>query len=189
MYNFKQETVGNGSYEKRMYKYGHGDGYFTMLLRDQLRVEIEDIPDVHMEEVDSVSVTTENGLLKSTINTGAYAYWSEREEKKWIRFRGTYTANYDDDGILNLMTADYSDIGTQQDAKYEVVKKNGMITEIVKYISDYNGGWSLFSKYVFEYNDTEISAARYSSMINYFIANGGGNYYNPELFMHISNCI
>ena len=177
VYNVKQETVGSGSYEKQMYQYGHGDEYFTMVLHDQLRAGNEYNPDTHMEEVDSVSVTTENGLLKSTTNTGVYAYWSEREEKKWIRFRGVYTNTYDTDGIVTLSTADLSGFGIQQQAKYEVVKDNGRITEIIQYTHDGEGEWSPFTKYVFEYNDTEISAARYSLMMNDFIANHGGNYY------------
>ena len=177
VYNLKQETIGSGSYAKQMYQYGHGDGYFTVVLHDTCRAGNEWNPDIHMEEVDSVSITTENGLLKSTTNTGMYAYWSEREEKKWIRFRGIYTADYDADGIVSLMTADYADIGTQQQAKYEVIKENGRITEIIQYTFDGEGGWSPFTRYEFEYNDTEISAARYASMMNDFITNHGGNYY------------
>lgn len=175
--NVKQEILGTKSYAKQMYQYGHGDGYFTVVLHDTLREGNEYNPDVHMEEVDSVSITTENGLLKSTTNTGMYAYWSEREEKKWIRFRGVYTADYDADGIVSLMTADFAEFGTQQQAKYEVIKDNGRITEIIQYTFDGEGGWHPFTKYVFEYNETEISAARYASMMNYFITNGGGNYY------------
>ncbi|MBQ3265800.1 MAG: dockerin type I repeat-containing protein, partial [Ruminococcus sp.] len=177
VYNVNQEIVGSGSYAKQMYQYGHGDGYFTMVLHDTLREGNEWNPDVHMEEVDSVSITTENGLLKSTTNTGMYAYWSEKEEKKWIRFRGVYTNTYDTDGIVSLSTADLFSFGIQQQAKYEVIKDNGRIVEIVQYTFDGEGGWQPFTKYVFEYNDTEISAARYASMMNYFITNGGGNYY------------
>lgn len=161
----------------QMYQYGHGDGYFTMVLHDTCRVGNENNPDIHMEEVDSVSITTENGLLKTTTNTGVYAYWSERQEKEWIRFRGVYTNTYDTDGIVNLSTADLSGFGIQQQAEYEVVKDNGRITEIIQYISDGEGGWSPFTKYVFEYNDTEISAERYSLMMNDIITNHGGNYY------------
>lgn len=175
--NVSAVVIGTGGYEKRMYQYGHGDGYFTMVLHDVLRPGNEYNPDVHMEEVDSVSVKTENGLLKSTTNTGMYAYWSEKEEKKWIRFRGVYTADYDSDGIVSLMTADLSGFGIQQQAKYEVKKENGSIIEIVKYIPDDAGEWLPFNKYVFEYNDTEISAERYSLMMNHFITDGGGNYY------------
>ncbi len=168
---------GVGGTTKLMYQYGNGDDYFTMVLHDQLRKGNEYNPDVHMEEVDSVSITTENGLLKSTTNTGMYAYWSERQEKKWIRFRGIYTNTYDPDGIVNQSTAELSEFGVQQQAKYEVVKKDGVITEIIQYTADGNGNWNAFTKYEFEYNDTEISAARYASMINYYITNGGGTYY------------
>lgn len=176
VYNHLQET-GNGSYAKQMYQYGHGDGYFTVVLHDTCRAGNESNPDIHMEEVDSVSITTDNGLLKSTTNTGMYAYWSEREEKKWLRFRGVYTADYDADGIVSLLSADLAEFGAQQQAKYEVVKDNGRITEIIQYTFDDKGGWSPFTKYVFDYNDTQISAERYALMMNYFITNGGGNYY------------
>lgn len=177
MYNVKEEYISSGSYIKQMYQYGHGDDYFTMVLHDELRAGNEYNPDVHMEEVDSISITTENGLLKRTTNTGMYAYWSEKQEKKWIRFNGIYTAEYDTDGIVSLTTADFSSFGPQQQAKYEVKKEDGRITEILQYTSDGEGGWQTFTKYEFEYNDTEISAARFASMINYYITNKGGNYY------------
>ncbi|MBR1534661.1 MAG: hypothetical protein IJ639_09860, partial [Ruminococcus sp.] len=73
--------------------------------------------------------------------------------------------------------ADYADIGIQQQAKYEVIKENGRITEIIQYVPNGEGVWHPFTKYEFEYNDTGIGAARYASMMNYFITNGGGNYY------------
>lgn len=177
VYNVNQEIVGSGSYAKQMYQYGHGDEYFTMVLHDTCREGNENNPDVHMEEVDSVSITTENGLLKTTTNTGVYAYWSEKQEKEWIRFRGVYTNTYDTDGIVNLSTADLFGFGIQQQAKYEVAKDNGRIAEIIQYVPDGEGGWHPFTKYVFEYNDTEIGAARYASMMNSFVTNRGGNYY------------
>ena len=130
-----------------------------------------------MEEIDSITITTENGLLKRTTNTGMYAYWGENQEKKWIRFNGVYTADYDSDGIASLLTADTASFGFQPNAKYEVIKKDGQIAEIVQYSPDGEGGWTTFYKYEFEYNDTEISAARYASMINYYITSHGGNYY------------
>ena len=174
--NEKDESD-NGSYTKRMYQYGHGDDYFTMVLHDQLRIEPEPNPDIHMEEVDSVSVTTENGLLKSTTNTGMYAYWSEREEKKWIRFRGIYTADYDSDGIVCLMTSNINGVGIIQERKIELTKKAGVIVEAIVWIPNADGGWDTFKKYEFEYNDTQISAQRYSLMMNKMITEGGGNYY------------
>ena len=176
-YNIKEETVSSGSYRKLMYQYGHGDGYFTMVLHDVYRPGNEYNPDVFMEEVDSISITTENGLLKSTTNTGMYAYWGEKQEKKWIRFNGVYTADYDSDGIVSLMNAEFSSFGPQQQSRYEVIRENGRITGIIQYSSDGAGGWTPYTKYAFEYNDTEISAARFASMINYYITNGGGNYY------------
>jgi hypothetical protein len=177
MYNVKEEDTISGSYRKMLYQYGHGDEYFTMVLHDTMRAGNEYNPDVYMEEVDSVSITTANGLLKSTTNTGTYAYWSEREEKKWIRFRGVYTADYDDDGIVSRMTANFSDIGTQPQTQYEVVKKDGEITEVIQYTFDGAGEWFASARYKFAYTDTAISAARYALMMNDFITNHGGNYY------------
>ena len=177
VYNVKDETINTGSYSKLMYQYGHGDDYFTMVLHDVFREGNEANPDVHMEEIDSITITTENGLLKRTTNTGMYAYWGENQEKKWIRFNGVYTADYDSDGIASLLTADTASFGFQPNAKYEVIKKDGQIAEIVQYSPDGEGGWTTFYKYEFEYTDTEISAARYASMINYYITSHGGNYY------------
>ena len=75
------------------------------------------------------------------------------------------------------MTAELSGFGTQQQYKYKIKTGNGKITEIVKYIPDDKGNWNPFNKYVFEYNDTEIGAARYAAMMNDIITAHGGNYY------------
>ncbi len=74
-------------------------------------------------------------------------------------------------------SANYSSFGFQPQAKYEVIKKNGQIAEIIQYSWNGESGWQTFAKYEFEYYDTEISAARFASMINYYITNHGGNYY------------
>ena len=55
-------------------------------------------------------------------------------------------------------------------------EENGRITEITRYTPS-GGEWKPYEQYVFEYNDTEISPSRYATMINYFIADHGGNYY------------
>lgn len=177
MYNLRSGFTNSGSYSSEKYQYGHGDEYFTLVLHEGYIEGNEYIRDEWKEEADSVSVTTENGLLKRTTNTGIYAKWIEGDEKRWVRFRGIYTIDYDDDGIASLLSAVYSDIGYRQQDKYEVNKENGRITEIIHYISEGEDGWDAFTKYEFEYNDTEIGAARYASMMNDFITNHGGNYY------------
>lgn len=61
--------------------------------------------------------------------------------------------------------------------------KKGLINRLLNYdetgrkIKEEDGKWDEEYKYVFEYTDTEISPARYASMINYFLLEGGGNYY------------
>ena len=176
VYDYDMKSLSSGSTAKKMFQYGVGGEYFTMVLHDEFRSGEGFAPDVMMEEMDSVSVTTENGLLKRTTNTGIYTKWSEGEEKKWVRFNGKYSADYDDDGIVSLLSAVYSLTGYEEQGKFEVKKENGRITEITRYIPG-DGGWNPYEQYVFEYNDTEISPSRYATMINYFIADHGGNYY------------
>ena len=176
VYDYDMKHLNSGSTAKQMYQYGNGGEYFTMVLHDDFMSGEGYTPDVMKEEMDSVSVTTENGLLKRTTNTGIYTKWSEGEEKVWVRFRGIYTADYDDDGIVSFLSAVYSDTGYEAQGKYEVKKENGQITEITRYTPS-GGEWKPDEQYVFEYNDTEISPSRYAAMINYFITNHGGNYY------------
>ncbi|MBQ3329752.1 MAG: hypothetical protein IJG87_01080 [Ruminococcus sp.] len=176
VYDYDMKSLSSGNTAKQMFQYGIGGEYFTMVLHDEFRSGEGYTPDVMMEEMDSVSVTTENGLLKRTTNTGIYTKWSEGEEKKWVRFNGKYSADYDDDGIVSLLSAVYSLTGYEEQGKFEVKKENGRIAEITRFIPD-DGGWKPYEQYVFEYNDTEISPSRYAAMINYFITNHGGNYY------------
>ena len=81
------------------YAYANGDEYMTLLLSANHGYQEGQLSDT-MEEVDSVEVTTENGLLKKTVNSGMYANWGVQDEKEWMRFNGTYTANYDENGIV-----------------------------------------------------------------------------------------
>ena len=176
VYDYDMKHLNSSSTEKQMYQYGNGGEYFTMVLHDDFMSGEGYTPDVMKEEMDSVSVTTENGLLKRTTNTGIYTKWSEGEEKNWVRFIGIYSADYDDDGIVSFLSAVYSDTGYEEQGKFEVKKENGRITEITRYTPS-GGEWKPYEQYVFEYNDTEISESRYATMINYFITNHGGNYY------------
>ena len=90
VYDYDMKHLNSSSTEKQMYQYGNGGEYFTMVLHDDFMSGEGYTPDVMKEEMDSVSVTTENGLLKRTTNTGIYTKWSEGEEKNWVRFRGIY---------------------------------------------------------------------------------------------------
>lgn len=161
-----------GSYINTWYQYAYGDGFFTSLFRETYTKGNEYFPDQFAEETDSVQVITENGLMKKSINTGYYANWSEREPKKWLRFNGTYTAQYDIDGIVSVVSAEFRVGPPQTQYIVELQKENGYITG-----ATLNGGSSSGRRYEFEYTDIEISAARYSQMMNYFIIGAGSNYY------------
>ena len=175
-----------GGTREIVYQYGNRDQYFTLVHHEALNYDPEnpDGPKDHMEEVDSVIVTSEDGLLRKTVNDGLYANWGDLETKEWHRFFGSYTMEYDPNGIAALASAKFS-IGTNSgpQEKYEVTISNGRVTEAVlsrnsfDQGSDEEGTWEAAIKYVFEYTDTEISADRYASMINDFLLEGGGTYY------------
>lgn len=104
VYNLHVEYEGGG-FSDTWYQYANGDGFFTSLFREDHIAGTDFFPEQFAEETDSVQVTVENGLLKKTVNSGYYANWNEREPKKWLRFNGTYTAEYDSDGIAKTMSA------------------------------------------------------------------------------------
>ena len=122
---------GDGSYINIYYQYANGDGYFTSLLRESLTAGNEYFPEQFAEETDSVQVTVENGLIRKTVNSGYYANWNEREPKKWLRFNGTYTAEYDSDGIAKTMSAVFRNGKDGIQYQIEIKKENGVITEAV----------------------------------------------------------
>lgn len=173
----------SGSYNNEWYQYANGDGYFTSLFKETYKAASDYFPEQFAEETDSVQVTVENGLLKKTVNSGYYANWNEREPKKWLRFNGTYTTEYDADGIARLMSAEFRNGQDGIQFQIEVKKENGVITEaVVKQPSGSDDSFTETAKYEFEYTDTEISAARYSQMMNYFITGDGNNYYNNNWY-------
>ncbi len=171
VYNVRDE-YDDGGYINTWYQYANGDGYFTSLFRETYTAANDYFPEQFAEETDSVQLTVENGLMKKSVNSGYYANWNEREPKRWLRFNGTYTAEYDSDGIAKNMSAEYRVGPPQTTYIVEVQKENGVITGAVV-----NGGTGAAMMYEFEYTDTEISAARYSQMMNYFIIGPGSNYY------------
>lgn len=134
-------------------------------------------PGEYMEEVDSIRITTQNGLLKRTLNTGMYANWSEGDPKEWQRFNGTYIANYDEDGILHDTSSSYRAGPPGGSLLFDVTKDNGKITEIVR--SDRYPDRDIVpqNKYVFEYTDEAIDPARYANMINDHILSGDNTFY------------
>lgn len=175
---------------EKIFQYGNRDEYFTLVLHENIISPPEEKVVDHMEEVDSIIITTENGLLKKTVNDGLFANHNDNEEKKWLRFDGSYTVNYDDNGIAEETTAIFSTFpGSGKQYKFELTVSDGRVTEALRYLwqaasnedgsesSSEDGEWVPDRKYEFEYSDTEISASRYASMINYFLLEGGITYY------------
>ncbi len=181
VYNLHVEYE-SGGFSDTWYQYANGDGFFTSLFREDHIAGTDFFPEQFAEETDSVQVTVENGLLKKTVNSGYYANWNEREPKKWLRFNGTYTAEYDSDGIAKTMSAVFRNGKDGIQYQIEIKKENGVITEAVVKQPDGSGSLTETTKYKFEYTDAEISAARYSQMINYFIIGAGSNYYNNNWY-------
>ena len=131
-----------------------------------------------MEEVDSIDVTKNGELLKKTVNTGMYANWNDGETKEWQRFNGTYTANYDSDGIIHDTTAVFRAGSFSGEDHIKVTKNKGRVSEVETsvYYPD-NNTTMISDKYVIEYTDSEIDAARYANMINDIVLGQGNNFY------------
>lgn len=176
---------------EKVFQYGNKDEYFTLVLHENIISPPEEPVLDHMEEVDSVIVTTENGLLRRTVNDGLFANYNDEEEKIWRRFDGSYTANYAANGILDNTTAVFATFpGSGNQYKFNVTITDGKVTEVTRNTwvpadteneeaatEESDGKWDPEVKFTFEYTDTEISQARYASMINCFLLEGGGNYY------------
>ena len=141
------------------------DDYFTFVLHENHYAAFEENPGMTMEETDSVSVVAENGLLRSTTNTGMYANWNDGEEKVWQRFSGTYAASYDADGILTQTDA-YHRVGPSgTENKFALTKENGSVVEVVRLWKDYaTGKWTGETKFEFEYTDIETTPARFAAI-------------------------
>lgn len=131
------------------------------------------------EESDTVSVSVRNGLLKKTVNRGIYANWNDPEKKDWLRFNGTYTVNYDTNGIAQITSAVFR-TGTQSgnQLKFKVARTNGLVTKVVRYRWNVDSGkWEADQKTVFTYTDIPVSNVRYACMINAHIMGIHSNYY------------
>ncbi len=182
VYNIKYDFE-SGSSAKDYYQYSDDSEFFTSMLREEYVPANEFFPAQLQEEADSVLLVIENGLIKKSVNSGYYANWTEKTEKVWQRFNGTYTAEYDSDGIASVMSAVFRNGPSGVQKKIEVCKENGVITSATVYQpAGDKGEFIAVKKFEFEYADTEISAARYSQMMNYFIIGSGSNYYNNNWY-------
>lgn len=211
---------------EKIFQYGNRDEFFTFVLQESIVSSPKDKIADHMDETDSVIVTTANGLLKKTVNDGLFANYNDKEVKEWKRFDGSYTAFYDDNGIVSETEALFTTFpGSGKQNKFELTITDGRVVEAIRYVwsvpqdegaaedagtapeeggestgsdtagesadsgstdqgsestntdSSDEGVWEPEKKFEFEYTDIEISPARYSSMINYHLLEGGGNYY------------
>lgn len=163
---------------EKLFQYGIGGPFFTDVLHVNRENSFIDgiSAGATMEEIDAVSVYTENGLLAKTSNSGLYANWNDGDEKEWMRFNGTYTVEYED-GIASDTSAVYRAGPSGSNSHFEVKKENGLVTEVIRSDSMEGQEPSEQEKIVFTYTDTEIDAARYTSMINYFLLDGGQTFY------------
>ena len=163
-----------------VYLYGNGDGFFTSVLHSShmgAGAYAPDDPCYNAEEYDAVNVTTENGLLRKTVNTGLYSNWMDGEDREWMRFNGTYTAEYDGEGILTGTSSTFRDGQAGIDYVFEVTRSGGRITEVIRKTKTPDGGTAPDARIVFEYTDTSVDPARYSLMINAHIMEEGNNFY------------
>ena len=167
----------DGSME-RIFQYARGDQFFTVVLHRSVVYDPASKKKKatnFMEEVDSISVKLKNGLLKKTINTGLYANWGADEEKTWERFNGTYTANYDRDGILSHTSAVFRMGPSGKDLRFKVTRKDGRVTQVIR--QKWGGKWVDDAKFVFTYYKTRTDRQRYAAMINESIMDADNTYY------------
>ena len=172
------EQTEEGTTTRTMYQYANGDTHFTLqLISLNSKSSSPDMPGYTMEEIDSVQVTTrENGLLEKTVNVGIYANWNDGEEKEWQRFNGTYTANYDEDGILNNTSVAFRAGPPGAQNLFAVTKENGLIKEVVR-SQRMDGQEEAEQRIVFTYTDVETDPIRYAAMINAHIIDATNEYY------------
>ena len=178
-------TYNGDSTTEQIYQYGNDDAYFTLVLHETEIINPDDPnePVERMEEVDSLEITTNNGLLVRTVNNGLYANWVERDEKVWERFNGTYTAEYDSNGILSETEGQFRMGPSGKEYKFDLTFEDGRVTEVVRSRYGYSGEdseegeWVEDSKLVFTYTDIPMSPERYAAMINAHILGEGNAYY------------
>ncbi len=163
-----------------IYMYGNGDAYFTSVLHSSHIVAgpyAPDDPCYNAEEYDAVAVTTENGLLRKTVNNGLYTNWMDGEDREWMRFNGTYTAEYDDEGILKGTSSTFRDEQAGINYVFEVTRVDGRVAEVIRKTVLQGNDPTPDAKIVFEYCDTPVDPVRYSLMINAHIMDRENNFY------------
>ena len=179
VYDVEFENADKTQKGYKIYQYGGSDEYFTFVLHSS------DFSDPNypedgscMEEVDSIVVKEKDGLLVQTTNSGTYVNWNlSGGERVWSRFNGTYTLYYDADGIAHHSFTVFRAGTDSGSVNIDLTVENGRVTEAVsKSVYDDGTPDQLQFKYEFEYTDTEISKARYASMINDFMMSEN-NYY------------
>lgn len=171
---------------KETFQYGAGR-FFTIKIHEETRSNVFDDPDdkEYADEIDYVTVTRKNGLLKKTVNRGIFAnYDTVGTKKKWTDFMGTYTVHYDENGIVSNTYAKFkgpASYNTGKQLRFELKKKNGRIVKIMQYswnssLNNGKGAWKPETKYIFKYSKKKIDKVRFSNMINDLLM-GENNYY------------
>ncbi|MCR5215198.1 MAG: hypothetical protein K6E10_12355 [Eubacterium sp.] len=163
----------------QIYSYGNNDDFFTSILHSSHVADVEpDMPYYNTEEIDTIMVTSENGLLKKTVNDGLYTNWLDGEDREWMRFNGTYTVNYDAMGIVNTTECTYRDEQVPVNYIFDVTVADGRVTEAIRKSAQQGSTEEINEcKVVFEYTDMAIDAGRYSRMINDHIMPDGNSFY------------
>lgn len=162
------------------YIYGNDDDYFTLVLHSSHMGDPSDpsSPFYNAEEIDTVTVTAKDGLLQKTVNRGLYTNWLDGEDRDWMRFNGTYTANYDREGILSSTSCEFRDDQTPVNYLFEVRRENGRIAEVIRKTKAQGSDEEINEAIiVFEYSDIPTDASRYSRMINAFILDEENSFY------------
>ena len=88
-----------------------------------------------------------------------------------------YPRHGNENGIASHTSAVFRAGPSGSESHFEVKKGNGLVTEAIRSDSMEGQDPEEQAKIVFTYTDTEIDAARYTSMINYFLLDGGQTFY------------
>ena len=94
-----------------------------------------------------------------------------------MRFNGTYTANYDGDGILSGTSSVFRAGPDGGEDRFALTREKGRVKEAVRSLQYPGQEPMLTGRCVFEYTDVPVAPARYSNMINEHIMGPGNNYY------------
>ena len=157
-----------------MFSYANDDEYLTSVLHST-RYDIGTEQEIIMEEFDSIQVSTKNGLLAKTVNSGVYANWDAQTPKEWLRFNGTYTIMYES-GIVKETSAIYRAGPSGISSVFEITVKDGKVAEAIDSRPDQDGNMQYFRKLVLTYTDTKIEKGRYTRMVNDIILDSTNGY-------------